>query len=126
MDLSTVLLSFYLIVLVYGYPGYGRLSKQLHFLHSLSFDYMNYSKFLNRTTIMRSFARVHIYLAIDRDKDLEQTGICAPLSCEVIVRVEGDSEPMARKKFWRYDANKILTVKVMDSGNETGKYTARP
>ena len=75
---------------------------------------------------MRSFARVHIYLAIDRDKDLEQTGICAPLSCEVIVRVEGDSEPMARKKFWRYDANEILTVKVMDSGNETGKYTARP
>ena len=38
VDLSTVLLSFYLIVLVYGYPGYGRSSEQLHFLHSLSFD----------------------------------------------------------------------------------------
>ena len=75
---------------------------------------------------MRSFARVHIYLAVDRDKDLEQTGICTPLSCEVIVRVEGDGEPMARRKFWRYDANGILTVKVMDRGNGTRKYTARP
>lgn len=58
---------------------------------------------------MRSFARVHIYLAVDRDKDLEQTGICAPLSFKDIVRVEGDSEAMVRRTFWRYDANEILT-----------------
>ena len=84
---------------------------------------MNYSKFLNP---LLSFARVHIYFAVDRDKDLERTGICAPLRFEVIVRVEGDSEAMARRTFRRYDANEILIAKVMDRGIGTRKYTERP
>ena len=48
------------------------------------------------------------------------------MSFKVIVRVEGDSEAMVRRTFWRHDANEILTVKVMDRGNVTRKYTARP
>ena len=70
------------------------------------------------------------YLAIDRDRDLEGTGTCAPLRFEVFVRV-GDGwkrpkemrspsavEVLVRKVFWRCDAREILSVRVDENDGD--------
>ena len=101
----------------------------------LYFD-MCSSEFLNLTTITRSSPETDItlgdidqFLAVDRNRDLEQTRTRAPLRFEVIVEVVGGwrlplemRNPSAilelvRKVFCRCDASEILSVKICGLDN---------
>ena len=101
----------------------------------LYFD-MYSSEFLNLTTITRSSPETDItlgdidqFLAVDRNRDLEQTRTRAPLRFEVIVEVVGGwrlplemRNPSAilelvRKVFCQCDASEILSVKICGLDN---------